>query len=291
VAGSVIDVDEYTHFALARYNADGTLDPSCSGDGKQMIDFASGSGEGRAVVLQGDGSGSKSIRELHLRHLRPDERLSAADASGRRVEQGLLPQPGAFEGFLPGGVLTASRNLPVADAVDDRVGEMRLDPAQLRAARETQDPNDLARTGVDQLLRLDRELIERVEPVLDVGTAGLLAVQRTAIIECPLYRSPLHIVRPILGEHVQALLSHRVEGGLHDLHVLPRHRLLPQPGGFERFFAAAEGLESDHFSASDRPDVGHEGIDRHPAGLPGGGRAAHYDHAVLVLYELLGVAA
>jgi hypothetical protein len=36
---------------------------------------------------------------LTRRQLGPDERLSAADASERRVEQGLLRQPGGLEGL------------------------------------------------------------------------------------------------------------------------------------------------------------------------------------------------
>ena len=41
-------------FALARYNSDGTLDPSFSGDGKQTTDFGSSDGAS-GVAVQGDG--------------------------------------------------------------------------------------------------------------------------------------------------------------------------------------------------------------------------------------------
>ena len=41
-------------FALARYNPDGSLDTSFSGDGKQTTDFG-GSDQANGVVLQGDG--------------------------------------------------------------------------------------------------------------------------------------------------------------------------------------------------------------------------------------------
>jgi hypothetical protein len=41
-------------------------------------------------------------KPLTVSQLGPDETLSAADASERRVEQGLLPQPGGFEGFFAG---------------------------------------------------------------------------------------------------------------------------------------------------------------------------------------------
>ena len=43
-----------SNFALARYNADGTLDTSFSGDGKQTTEFG-GEDRATAVALQGDG--------------------------------------------------------------------------------------------------------------------------------------------------------------------------------------------------------------------------------------------
>lgn len=42
-------------FAVARFNADGTLDATFSGDGRTTIDFAAGFDEARGVVLQPDG--------------------------------------------------------------------------------------------------------------------------------------------------------------------------------------------------------------------------------------------
>lgn len=42
-------------FALARYNADGSLDPTFAGDGKQTTDFGGGGGEARSVAVQADG--------------------------------------------------------------------------------------------------------------------------------------------------------------------------------------------------------------------------------------------
>jgi uncharacterized delta-60 repeat protein len=42
-------------FALARYNPDGSLDPSFSGDGKQTTDFGGNGDQATAVALQGDG--------------------------------------------------------------------------------------------------------------------------------------------------------------------------------------------------------------------------------------------
>ena len=42
-------------FALARYNPNGALDPTFSGDGKQTTDFGGGSDGASGVALQGDG--------------------------------------------------------------------------------------------------------------------------------------------------------------------------------------------------------------------------------------------
>ena len=42
-------------FALARYNPDGSLDPSFSGDGKQTTDFVGDRDAATGVALQGDG--------------------------------------------------------------------------------------------------------------------------------------------------------------------------------------------------------------------------------------------
>ena len=43
------------NFAVARYNTDGSLDPTFDGDGKVTTDFASSHDQGFAVALQGDG--------------------------------------------------------------------------------------------------------------------------------------------------------------------------------------------------------------------------------------------
>ena len=53
VAVGVTGGPDITNFALARYDADGSLDPSFSGDGRQTTDFAGGGATG--VALQGDG--------------------------------------------------------------------------------------------------------------------------------------------------------------------------------------------------------------------------------------------
>ena len=45
----------FSDFALARYNPNGSLDTSFSGDGKQTTDFAGSDDEATGVALQSDG--------------------------------------------------------------------------------------------------------------------------------------------------------------------------------------------------------------------------------------------
>jgi len=54
VAGSNFSGSDYD-FALARYNGDGSLDPTFGADGKVTTDFGSGDNEAQAVALQPDG--------------------------------------------------------------------------------------------------------------------------------------------------------------------------------------------------------------------------------------------
>jgi len=55
VAAGRVDVSGTRDFALARYNADGSLDPTFDGDGKVTTDFDAGLDFGYAVAIQGDG--------------------------------------------------------------------------------------------------------------------------------------------------------------------------------------------------------------------------------------------
>ena len=54
VAGSTFNDSSYD-FALARYNSDGSLDTTFSGDGKVSTDFGGGDDHGQSVVMQPDG--------------------------------------------------------------------------------------------------------------------------------------------------------------------------------------------------------------------------------------------
>ncbi|HET6771320.1 MAG TPA: calcium-binding protein [Actinomycetota bacterium] len=64
VPGNIID------FALARYNADGSLDPTFDGDGMVTTDFEADFDEAFGVTLQGDGkivaAGGANVSETHI---------------------------------------------------------------------------------------------------------------------------------------------------------------------------------------------------------------------------------
>src|SRR4051794_20420450 len=53
---SIVDFGDHGDFAIARFNADGTLDKSFSGDGKQTLDFTGyGDQQANALAIQPDG--------------------------------------------------------------------------------------------------------------------------------------------------------------------------------------------------------------------------------------------
>jgi len=66
-------------FALARYNPDGSLDPSFSGEGKQTTNFGGGDDTAAAVALQGDGKivavGGAGTGDFALARYNPDGSL------------------------------------------------------------------------------------------------------------------------------------------------------------------------------------------------------------------------
>ena len=82
-------------FALARYNPNGSLDPSFSGDGKQTTDFgaregASGvaiQGDGKMVVAGRGGTGRATSRSLATTPTGHSTRASPATASKNRLQR------------------------------------------------------------------------------------------------------------------------------------------------------------------------------------------------------------
>jgi uncharacterized delta-60 repeat protein len=91
-------------FALARYNADGSLDASFGAGGKVVTDFEGGSDEGRGVVILADGKilvggvmtrFSGSARAFALARYNPDGSLDLSFGSGGKVSTSFPAGPSA----------------------------------------------------------------------------------------------------------------------------------------------------------------------------------------------------
>src|SRR5439155_1647217 len=85
------DFGTLRRFALARYNADGTLDPSFGGGGRVLTNFA-GRDEASALALQSDGkivvagfSGAGGRQDFAVARYNPDGSLDPSFGSGGRV--------------------------------------------------------------------------------------------------------------------------------------------------------------------------------------------------------------
>jgi hypothetical protein len=142
------------------------------------------------------------------------------DTSVAGSNAGLLPQPGGFEGLLLRPVLAAPRDLPVADRVGDGEGQIGFDAAQLGASAEPQDRHDLFVCRVDQLQRLGPKVVERVEPVLEMGPYGVLAMHRATVVERTLDSPVIDVVRQVLEPGIQVATVERRSRISDDLHVL-----------------------------------------------------------------------
>ena len=109
-------------FALARYNPNGSLDTSFSGDGKQTTDFGSANDGARAVALQADGKivavGSAGAFDLFaLARYNPNGSLDTSFSGDGR-------QTTAFGGFATGVALQGDGKIvAVGRAGDFSAGE------------------------------------------------------------------------------------------------------------------------------------------------------------------------
>ncbi len=79
-------------FALARYNPNGSLDTSFSGDGKQATDFGGNDGA-TGVEIQGDGKivgrSAAARRRLRARPLQPERLARPELLRGRQADDRL----------------------------------------------------------------------------------------------------------------------------------------------------------------------------------------------------------
>ena len=75
------------------------------------------------------------------------------------------------------------RDLPVSERPELRVGQIRLDAAQLGPSADPHDRDDLVFSCLDQFDGLGFEIVEHVEPVLHEGAQDVLSLDRAMVIE------------------------------------------------------------------------------------------------------------
>src|SRR3954447_10317121 len=173
----------------------------------------------------------------------------------------LLPQPHGFEGFGRLSEVAKFGHRPVANRnnTGSRGGDLKAAhaPASALPARDQH-----------VLIKISRpfDLKSPVRPTL----AHVAEELEHAVCSHVAHRfaNGTHEV------HLESSITHRIEGlwvspihrgdaTEHDLHVLLRHRLLPQPHGFEGFGAVVEDLGATDLSVLDVPDARgpHGGLD------------------------------
>src|SRR6185436_18058389 len=77
----------------------------------------------------------------------------------------------------------------------------------------------------------------------------------------------------------------RLEGGSNDLHVLPRHRLLREAGGFEGLDSLGKDLELRRLPITHRPKVCGPSLDERAASDRPGALQEVHDYPSLALEE------
>ena len=190
----------------------------------------------------------------------PAARVPSAGVSG-----GLLPQPHGFEGLAAWSEYSRRRRSCVADRPDDRGPTMRLDSAPLaRTASHAAEHHDHSLAGIDELVGSQLELSRR-------GLATNCANARMpAHARVRLRRPQVHARSPDARRDRSTSASQSparcsaVDDSLHDLHVLLRHRLLPQPHGFEGLGAVGKPFLSGTASrcATCLPAIGPNATDQ-----------------------------
>ena len=137
-----------------------------------------------------------------------------------------------MEGLLPRHVLTAPRNLPVAERVDDCVGDVDLDATHLRSSARVNQGDHPVIPHVDQLDRLGLVVVKGVDPILHVGAQGVLAMDRPTIVDGAFSGAVVDVIGPVVVNPVDSVASVGIDCGPNQLHVLLRHRLLPSPAAW-----------------------------------------------------------
>jgi hypothetical protein len=79
---------------------------------------------------------------------------------------------------VSGRIFAASRDLAIADREDDSEDLIGLDAADPGASAEPLKRDHCVWTGIEQLDRIEPEVVERVDPLLDMRAQAVLAMNR-----------------------------------------------------------------------------------------------------------------
>ncbi|HEX6585086.1 MAG TPA: hypothetical protein VF056_15905 [Thermoleophilaceae bacterium] len=194
----------------------------------------------RAVGAEAKRQHDEAVAERTRRELPDSMEITTLPSREDRTDQihvllghRLFAQPGGFEGVLDTQVLPPPHNLSVADGADHGVTQVGLGGAELRPPLQALNRKHAVIPDVPQFLHHDAEVVEGVDPVLNVPTHGDRPVHLADVIECALGRPPIDVGVPELGHRIQASVGKRVEHPAHYLQVLLRHRppSIPRGGG------------------------------------------------------------
>jgi len=146
----------------------------------------------------------------------------------------LLLQPDGLEGFGAVGVLAPTSDLPVAHGAKDGVAKLRFHAACLRRTPDVQYRYNASIVHVDKFFGHRADVVERVDPVLEIATQRLWSLDLAHVVNRTFERPPVDVGRPEVGHSVQSARSEGVEGIAHNVHVLLRHRHTSIPPVWER---------------------------------------------------------
>ena len=116
--------------ALARYDTDGSLDSTFSGDGKVRTDFTAGIDAARGVAIQADGkivtAGHGGYRRFALARYDADGSLDATFGAGGKVLTNFIRQSGLTVELATGVALQADGKIVAAGMAGVRSGRFAL---------------------------------------------------------------------------------------------------------------------------------------------------------------------
>src|SRR5918994_7777204 len=102
----------------------------------------------------------------------------------------------------------------------------------------------------------------------------------------PTDQSPLDIFCEVRQGAVEILVGKGLKGSTHNLHLLLRHRLLPQPGGFEGLLTYREEFASERLAVAHRPQMSGSVL-HHRATAPWSGAPSKEHNDLVATFEEL----